>query len=110
MTQIIPIAVEVAAGADTFVELYTVEDAKVRIKEIELHFPAGAMNYVFLSLYYGNMKKAPRTGEWTGDNGKIKDFPDITYYRGDTILLRARNTHTTDSFKVWGTLELEKVG
>ena len=106
---VIPIAVEAAAGSDEYIELWTVDRAKVKTKEIELHFESGVMNVLFTSLYYGDMKVAPVTGEWTADGGRIVDYPDAVYYRGDKVLLRVRNTDATNPHKVWGTLELEEV-
>jgi len=104
---VIPIAIEADAGSDTKHELWTVDFPKVRTKEIELHFESGVLNVLFASLYYGDMKVAPRTGEWTSDGGRIVDYPDALYFSGDKVLLRVRNTDTTNAHKLWGTLEVE---
>ena len=106
---VIPIAVEAAAGSDSYVELWTVDRAKVKVKEIELHFEDGTLNVLFASLYYGDMKVSPTYGEWTSDGGKTVDYPDVIYYRGDKIRLRVRNTDSANPHKLWGTLELEEV-
>ena len=103
----VPFAIEAGADSDSKYELYEVEFPKVRTKEIELHFESGVMNVLFVSLYYGDMKVAPQTAEWTADGGRIVDYPDALYFRGDKILLRVRNTDTTTSHKVWGSIELE---
>jgi|GEM_PF-6856990 len=107
---IVPIAIEASADSDNYHELYTVKNAKIKAKEIELHFESGVMNVLYASLYYGNKKVAPKQGEWTADGGVIRDYPDAIYYRGDKILLRVRNTDTANPHKVWGSLELEKEG
>jgi len=106
---VVPIAIEADPSQDKYHELWTVNRPKVKVKEIELHFENGTMNILFASLYYGDMKVAPETGEWTSDGGRIVDYPDALYYRGDKILLRVRNTDATNPHKVWGTLELEEV-
>jgi len=107
---IIPFAFRVSAGTvGEKKELWLVDRAKVKTKEIELHFPSGALNALRAELYYGDMKVAPETGYWTGDNGTIRDYPDVIYYRGDKIILLVRNYHPTDDFILWGTLEVEEV-
>jgi len=106
---VVPIAIEAPADSDEKYELWTVDRAKVKTKEIELHFESGVMNVLYASLYYGDMKVSPKVGEWTSDGGRIVDYPDAVYYRGDKVLLRVRNTDTANPHKVWGTLELEEV-
>ena len=104
----VPIAISADPGSDKYYELWEVDFPKVRTDEIELHFEDGVMNVLFASLYYGDMKVAPETGEWTSDGGVIRDYPDIVYYRGDKIRLRVRNEDTANPHKIWGTLELEE--
>jgi len=103
---VIPIAIEAPADSDKYYELWKVTRPKVRVREIELQFEDGTLNVLFASLYYGNMKVAPETGEWTSDKGRLRDYPDAVYYSGDKIKLRVRNTDTANPHKVWGTLEL----
>lgn len=107
---IVPIAIESPAGSDDYYDLWVVDRAKVRTTEIELHFESGTLNVLFASLYYGDKKVAPVTGEWTSDGGVIRDYPDAVYFRGDKIRLRVRNTDTVNSHKLWGTLELIEEG
>jgi len=106
---VIPIVVEAPAASDDYYTLWVVDRDKVKTNEIELHFEAGTLNVLFASLYYGDMKVSPETGEWTADGGTIRDYPDAVYFRGDKILLRVRNTDTANPHKLWGTLELEEV-
>jgi len=107
---VIPIAIEAPADSDKKHELWKVTFPRVRVREIELHFESGVLNVLFASLYYGDMKVSPETGEWTSDGGRIVDYPDAVYYRGDNILLRVRNTDTTNPHKLWGSIELEVEG
>ena len=104
---VIPFAINADPSSDRYHELWTVDKAKVVAKEIELHFENGAMDLLYASLYYGDMKVAPKTGEWTANGGRIVDYPDAVYYSGDKVILRVRNVDDTYSWALWGTIEFE---
>ena len=104
---VIPFNIDAPAGDDSKHELWEVEYSKVRTKEIEIIPESGTRGVLFMSLYYGDMKVSPAEGEWTSDGTKLKDYPDVPYFRGDKILMRVRNTDTANPHFVYGTLEVE---
>jgi len=103
----VPFSITAAAGEDKKHSIYTNEFAKIRTKEIEIITESGTRDVLFISLYYGDMKMSPVTGEWTSDGVKLVDKPDVVYYRGDSVLLRVRNTDTANPHFVYGSLEFE---
>jgi len=103
---IIPFNIDASAGSDEKHEIWEVVYSKIRTKEIEIIPESGTRGVLYCSLYYGDMKIAPETGEWTSDGTKLKDYPDAIYFRGDKILLRVRNTDTANPHFVYGTLEV----
>ena len=105
----VPIAISADPSSDQKYELYQVKESKVIVREIELVFQSGTFNVLFASLYYGNMKIAPRVSEYTLISGVLRDRVNVPYFRGDKILLRVRNTDTTNTYNVAGSLELEEV-
>jgi len=106
----VPIAINADPSSDAKYELYEVKEPCVRVREIELSFESGTFNVLFASLYYGNMKVAPRVSEYTSNGGRLRDRVDVLYYRGDKVLLRVRNTDSTNAHYLSGSLELEVVG
>jgi len=106
----VPIAINAPASSDQKYVVYSVKEAEVRVREIELAFESGTFNVLFASLYFGDMRVAPRVGEYTSDGGRIRDRVNVPYYRGSQILLRVRNTDTTNAHYLSGSLELEVVG
>ena len=105
----VPINVTAPADSDSFYSLYTVREAHVVAREIELSFESGVHDVLFASLYYGDLKVAPTVGEYTGDGGRVRDVIQVHYFRGDQIKLRVRNTDTANSHYLVGSLELEEV-
>jgi len=101
--------IEAPAGSDAFYSLYTVQEDKVIVREIELVFESGTRGVLFASLYYGDMKVAPKEGEYTGDAGRFRDEVNVDYYRGDAVKLRVRNTDTVNPHYLVGSLEVEEV-
>jgi len=106
---VIPFYFNVAAGADSKEILWTCTLPQIKLKEIELYFEEGAREFLFISLYYGNMKIAPITGEWQGSLGLLRDVIDGLYFRGDKIYMRIRNTDAVNPHWFWGSLEIEEV-
>ena len=105
----VPIAIEAPANSDSKYILWKVDYPAVVVKEIELVFESGTFNVLFASLYYGDMKVAPRVGEYTSLGGVIRDKVDVPYFKGDPILLRVRNTDSANPHKLSGSLEVEVV-
>ena len=105
----VPINVTAPADSDSFYSLYTVREAHVVAREIELSFESGVHDVLFASLYYGDLKVAPKTSEYTGDSGRVRDIIEVHYYRGDQVKLRVRNTDTANSHYLVGSIELEEV-
>jgi len=103
----IPIQHEQPPASWRFYDIYTVDKSKVILKEIELIFQPGAFRKLYAAFYYGDMKVAPEVGMYTGDGGKIVDHPDVVYYSGDKIRLKLVNYDTSNSYYIWGSVELE---
>jgi len=78
---------------------------KFFMKEIEVIFPSGVGGYLELSLYHGIRKIAPENGVWQLDEGRAVARVSYELSSGEGILLKAKNTHTTNSYSA--TLQIE---
>ena len=97
---------EIPAGADEKKTVYTVREDKIILRRWVYISEAGALGYIWGSLYYGDRKIAPEKGELSTDKFVLDVNLDMPFYRGDEVVLRLRNT-SNNKLPVYGFLEFE---
>lgn len=102
--RIIAYNITVPAGGDIKQTVYTVKSDKMKLTRWVFVSEAGALGYVWASLYYGDMKIAPEEGELSTDKFVLDVWLDTTFYRGDKVVMRLRNT-SANNLPVYGFLE-----
>jgi len=83
-------------GDSGFATIYTVDPGRIlKIHKVIIHFPSGTAGELRLALYYGNLKVYPKTPYVNGDDVKLEDYVDLTWFSGDDVKLWYENTNVT---------------
>jgi len=94
----IPYHLSASGGAEADVTLYTVPDGyQLKIKEWNIFFPAGVYGELEIYFKHGNMKVAPSTGVYKGDNLLMPDDLEATYESGAKVVMHYKNTNATET-------------
>lgn len=84
----IPYFLEKSAIETGFIDIYTVEAGKtLRVTKIRVQFPSGTGGELEVALYYGDLKVAPETASYKGDDARFEDDIDVAYFSGDPVRL-----------------------
>jgi len=84
-----------------YTSVYQVPKGKIiELRKIQLIVPAVVNGELYISLWYGDLKVAPNTDYWHGDDGKIEDCLKTRYYSGDDVMVWYKNVNTTYYRKV----------
>lgn len=82
----IPYFLSKAAIESGFIDIYTVEAGKtLRVNKIRVQFPSGSLGELEVALYYGDLKVAPETDSYAGDDARFEDDINVVYFSDDAV-------------------------